>query len=143
MIRELPDGMEITYDDLVFRFNFEKDTLDVKKNGLTITVPALTLIQLNKDVQKVNDKWSAKLQDQLDGLFGEGNAPSLDEILDKETSNEKDIIDYILANYSKEDAEKISKIKMTPVIVMDTTRDESEKEALIDKIALFNGIKKK
>lgn len=53
------------------------------------------------------------------------------------------LVDYIFANYSKQDAEKLAKIKMIAGLLMrEDSMSEQKIGDIVDKVALFNGIEK-
>lgn len=53
------------------------------------------------------------------------------------------LVDYIFANYSKQDAEKLSKIPMIAnLFIREEAMPEQKIRDIVDKVALFNGIEK-
>lgn len=53
------------------------------------------------------------------------------------------IVDYIFSNYSKQDAEKLSKVKaIADLFMREDTIPEQKIRDIVDRVALFNGINK-
>lgn len=53
------------------------------------------------------------------------------------------LVDYIFANYSQKDAERLSKVKMiASLFVKEDEYSEQKVRDIVDKVALLNGIEK-
>lgn len=54
-----------------------------------------------------------------------------------------EIVDYLYSNYQQADAERLSGIKLIAGMAMHGVKPGQDYKAMIDKIAVFNGITKK